>query len=144
MRRFHHGGLALAMLVAASAHAAGRLEVGKAWIRLAPPGATMLAGYATLRNIGDAPLAVVAADSEDFGDVSLHRSVESNGVSRMEPVTKLELTPGKSQVLEPGGYHLMLMRARRELKAGDVVKIHLATEKGPGLEALFVVRESAP
>ena len=131
-------------LVPSTAHAAGRVEVSQAWIRAAPPGAMMLAGYAILRNSGDAPVTVAGADSADFGDVSLHRSVEENGVERMRPLGKVSIAPGASVTFAPGGNHFMLMRPVRELKPGDTVRIHIIAEAGEGAMADFVVRNSEP
>jgi len=137
-------GLLLALGYVMSAHAAGRLVVEKAWIRAAPPGAAMLAGYATLKNAGDAPLVVTGASSADFGDVSLHESFSENGVERMRPLGDVVIAPGASVAFAPGGKHFMLMDARRELKTGDLVKIHISTRPGPGADAQFSVRESTP
>jgi len=134
----------LALGCALNAHAAGRLVVENAWIPVPPPGVMMLAGYAILRNAGDAPLVINGAQSESFADVSLHYSFERDGLSRMRPVDELDVQSGSYRVLEPGGYHLMLMRPKRELKAGDTVKIHISTNSGDGADAEFVVREPAP
>ncbi len=126
------------------AGAAGKLMVVHAWIRTAPPGAMMLAGYAVLRNVGDAPVTVTGAESADFGSVSLHQSVEENGVERMRPLGKLEIAPGASVDFTPGGRHFMLMQPKRDLKPGDSVKIHISTEAGGGVTADFPVRDAAP
>jgi copper(I)-binding protein len=136
--------LLLACIGVADACAEEHLVVEQAWIRTAPPGATMLAGYATLRNPGDAALAIVGADSKDFAHVSLHLSHERDGLVRMEPIKRLEIQAGSYQVLGPGSYHLMLMQPKRELKAGDRVKIHIFTEAGAGADAEFVVRDELP
>jgi hypothetical protein len=135
------------LLVAGSvqtAAAAGRLEIAHAWIRTAPPGAMMQAGYAILRNSGDAPLVISGAHSEDFGDVSLHQTLEENGVERMRALGEVTLAPGARLVFAPGGRHLMLMQPRRELKSGDRVKIHLDTKSGDGATAEFRVQDDAP
>lgn len=124
--------------------AAGRLQIDGAWIRTAPPGAMMLAGYATLRNAGDAPLTVVAASSDAFGEVSLHESVEVDGVARMKALDAVEIAPGASVVLAPGGKHLMLMRPKHEIKPGESVKINIAVKSGDGASADFVVRDAVP
>jgi len=134
----------LALACALNAHAAGRLVIENAWIPIPPPGVSMLAGYATLRNAGDAPLAITGAQSESFADVSLHYSFERDGLSRMRPVDELDVQAGSYRVLEPGGYHLMLMQPKRELKAGDKVKIHISTNSAEGADAEFVVRDLAP
>jgi copper(I)-binding protein len=130
--------------IAGQAIAAGKLMIERAWIRTAPPGAMMLAGYATLRNAGDSPLTVTGADSADFAGVSLHQSIEENGVERMRPLASIKITPGASAVFAPGGKHLMLMQPARELKSGDSVKIHISIETGDGVTTDFVVRDAAP
>lgn len=136
--------IALGLVASQAAVAAGRLEIVGAWIRTAPPGAMMLAGYATLRNAGDAQLTVTGADSQAFADVSLHESVETDGVARMKALGSIEIAPGASVVLAPGGKHLMLMRPKGELKVGEGIKIHIATKTGEGTSTDFVVRAAPP
>jgi copper(I)-binding protein len=103
-----------------------------------------LAGYLNLRNSGDAALTVVGADSVVFRSVSMHQSVEENGVERMRTLAKFAIAPGESVTFAPGGKHLMLMQPVRQLKSGDAVRIHIATESGEGANADFIVRDSAP
>ena len=112
------------LLTAADALACPGLEVREAWIREAPPGAMMTAGYAQLANRGSRPLSLEGAVSADFGGAELHRSVLVGGVAKMiqEP---LRLAPGTTGTLEPGGWHLMLFRPARTLKAGDRVQLSL-------------------
>ena len=131
-------------VVTAPAFAAGKLVVEHAWIRTAPPSAMMLAGYATLRNDGDAPLTVTGADSDAFADVQLHQTISEGGVERMRPTGKIEIAPGKTVEFAPGGRHFMLVRPRRELAAGAAVKIHISTTGGSDATAQFVVADSAP
>ncbi|HST28503.1 MAG TPA: copper chaperone PCu(A)C [Rudaea sp.] len=126
-----------------NAFAAGHLVVENAWIRAAPAGAAMLAGYATLRNTGDVAFAVTDASSGEFGDVSLHESVNEHGVERMRPLGDVFVAPGASVVFAPGGKHFMLMDPKRALKTGDTVKIHISTMPGPGADVEFAVRDSA-
>jgi copper(I)-binding protein len=136
-------GLLLAYVCVTSAAAQGRLVIEQAWIRTAPPDAVMLAGYATLRNDGDAPVIVNGADSADFGAVSLHESVSENGIERMRPLREISIAPGTSIAFAPGGKHFMLMRPKRELKMGDTVKIHISTSSGTGEYAEFALRDEA-
>jgi len=134
----------LAVSCAFNAHAAGRLVVENAWIRAAPPGAMMLAGYATLRNAGDGSLTVIGAQSDEFGDVSLHESVEENGLERMRPLGEFQIAPDARVQFAPGGKHFMLMQPKHELRVGDKVKIHISTSSGARADAEFVVRDVAP
>jgi len=147
MRPFHArfaSALLVGVLWCNAAQAAGRLEIEQAWIRSAPPGAMMLAGYAVMSNSGDAPVTVIGAESADFGAVSLHQSIEENGVEHMRPLGTFAIAPGASVAFVPGAKHLMLMRPVRELKSGDVVRIHIDSETGDGARADFTVRDSAP
>ncbi len=137
-------GFVLLNAVVANVAAAGRLAIEQAWIRAAPPGAMMLAGYAILRNTGDSMLTVTAAASTDFAEVSLHRSVEENGVERMVPLGRFDIAPGSSVEFAPGGRHLMLMQPQHVLQAGDKVKIHIDTQPGDGATAEFTVLVEAP
>lgn len=138
-------GLAAALLLVAGtvAHAAGQLTVEDAWIRAAPPGAMMLAGYMALGNTGDAPVVLIAADSDAFGDVSMHRTVEENGVARMRPLERVSVASGQRVVFAPGGMHLMLMQPKRALHPGDRITIRLRQADGTTISAEFVVREDA-
>jgi periplasmic copper chaperone A len=148
-RRHHTPGRAVFCAVsllsfALPAAAAGRLQIEGAWIRTAPPGAMMLAGYARLHNVGDVPLVVNSADSADFGSVSLHQTISDNGVERMRALGDIEIAPGADIDFTPGAKHFMLMRPRRELNAGAKVSIHISTNSGDGATAEFVVRDDAP
>jgi periplasmic copper chaperone A len=133
-----------ASAVAANAQAGSHLVVEQAWIRTAPPGAMMLAGYASLYNEGDAPLTLTGADSADFVSVSMHESVVENGVESMRPLGRLNIAPGARVEFSPGGKHFMLMRPTHELKSGDKVRVHIATDGGGGTTVQFTVRDEAP
>lgn len=140
MRRLSTCLAALGLLAAAGcAQAAGRLVVSEAWIREAPPQATMLAGYARLENTGDEPLSVLTVQSDAFRMASVHETVVADGVSKMREVHRLDLAPGASVALEPGGRHLMLMQPRHEVHAGDKVEVRFLLGDGTRLETVFEV-----
>jgi copper(I)-binding protein len=144
VRHFSRMILVAAAAFTGIAHADGKLVVDGAWIRTAPPGAAMRAGYATLRNVGDAPLVVRGARSDAFGSVTIHATQIDDGVARMRELPEIQLAPGEQVVLEPGGKHLMLMRPAQELATG--AKAVVVFEIGDGLStaaADFVVRDAA-
>ena len=136
--------LLMISLVSLPAAAAGKLVVDDAWIRAAPPGVRMLAGYARLTNTGDAPLVVTGATSTAFGDVSVHASVVEDGVAKMRPLPRLTIAPGATETLAPGGKHLMLMQPAAALATGAKATITLTVEGGGDASAEFVVRDGAP
>ncbi|HEY0178851.1 MAG TPA: copper chaperone PCu(A)C [Dokdonella sp.] len=138
VRRSAAVGLAL-LLACAGAHAEGRLGVTDAWIREAPPGAGMLAGYATLKNAGDAPISVLTVQSDAFRMASLHETIDDHGVAKMRELHGLDLAPGASARLQPGGMHLMLMQPRREVHAGEKVAVTFLLGDGRRVETYFDV-----
>lgn len=134
--------LAASLLLSSAAHAQS-LRAEDAWIRAAPPGSAMLAGYALLHNDGDAPLRIVSATSDAFGSIEFHRTVTEDGVSRMRPVEAIEVPPGGAVTLEPGGMHLMLMRPSRQFSEGERVVIALEDADGGTTQIELDVRRAA-
>ena len=130
--------------VSSMAAAAGQLSVENAWIRSAPPGVDMLAGYATLKNTGDARIVITGAHSEAFGDVSLHATVTKDGMQHMQELGEVVIEAGKSFVLAPGGNHLMLMEPKHPLHEGDKVTLQFTTQQAASVPAIFQIRAQAP
>ena len=114
----------------ASIQADSGLQVTEPWIREAPPGTSVMAGYMTLSNAGDTPLVIEAVSSPDFEAIEIHRSWIEDGIARMQPVSKLTIPAGDSIRLEAGGYHLMLLRPGQALAAGDDVTLLLHRADG--------------
>ncbi|HEX3896998.1 MAG TPA: copper chaperone PCu(A)C [Rudaea sp.] len=127
-----------------NAMAAGHLVVENGWIRSAPPGAAMLAGYGTLHNVGDAPVVVTGVESADFASASLHKSMNENGVEHMRALGDLQIAPGQRVAFAPGGNHVMLMQPKKELRTNESVPIHFLATGGDSVVGIFVVRDDAP
>ncbi|MCI0750059.1 MAG: copper chaperone PCu(A)C [Nevskiales bacterium] len=117
--------IALLTLLSPVVQACPGLTAEDAWIREAPPGTSVMVGYAQLENTGKNPLNLDTVSSPDFGSVELHRTVIENGVSQMRRHPTVSLPPGGRAVLMPGGLHFMLFRPLRSLKAGDTARIVL-------------------
>ena len=142
MRRLHGiFGYALAPLffVATAAHAEGKLGVFDAWIRAAPPGVTMMAGYATLKNSGDAPISVLTVQSDAFRQSSIHQTVIEHGVAKMRETPRIDLAPGATVTLKPGGAHLMLVDPRHAIGKGEKVRMVFLLADGARVETYFEV-----
>ena len=135
---------AVLSLMAGPVLAVGHLQVEQPWIRTAPPGAATLAGYAVLRNDGDAPLVVRSVSSPDFRAVSLHESVSVDGVAQMRTLDSLVIAPGGTLLLAPTGKHLMLMQPVRELASGATVTVHFILKDTSPVDVDFSLREDAP
>lgn len=99
-----------------------------------PPGGMKGNGavYVKVSNHGPSPDAIVSATSDAAETVELHEVVNDAGVMRMRPVPRIEVPAGATVELKPGGYHIMLLGLRGDLKPGATVKVTVALEKaGP-------------
>jgi copper(I)-binding protein len=59
----------------------------------------------------------------------LHAHIMDGDVARMRPVEAIEVSPGEPTVLEPGGFHVMLMGLKQPLNEGEVFPLTLTFEK---------------
>lgn len=114
-----HRRFAAALLLPLPALACDGLALEQAWIRAAPPGAAVMAGYGKLVNHGSSPVTIASLAGADFGSVELHRSSMVDGKMRMRRADPLTLAPGQSLELAPGGYHLMLMQPKQPMPGGS-------------------------
>jgi hypothetical protein len=102
------------------------------------------AGYLLLRNAGAADDAIVAAETDVAETVELHTVTRDEGVMRMRQVESIPVPAGGEAVLEPGGYHIMLIGITRALEEGDIVPLTLRLESGATLELSAPVRRAPP
>jgi copper(I)-binding protein len=77
---------------------------------------------------------LVSASSPVAGAVELHSHVMEGGIAKMRRVEAIVVPGGKSVVLKPSGYHLMLTDLKAPLKEGDLVKITLVFEKAGAID----------
>lgn len=132
--------IAATAVLGAPAWACDGLKASDAWIREAPPGASVMAGYLTLANAGAEPRQVKALRSAAFGDIELHHMYTENGQMKMRMLDTLAVPAHGETKLAPGGVHLMLFHPQHALKAGDHVVIDLSCDRGPALPVDFTVK----
>lgn len=71
---------------------------------------------------------LVSASSPAAGVVEIHEMAMDGNVMKMRAVPSLDLPAGKTVELKPGGYHVMLLDLKQQLKAGDSVSLSLVVE----------------
>ena len=130
---------AAAMLIAAPALAqTPAVQVDHAWARATAASAKAGAIYLTLTDTG-APDRVIGASTPVAATAEVHETINDNGVMRMRPVPALALETGTTVVLKPGGYHVMLMGLRQQLKPGDTFPVTLTFAQAPPVTATVTV-----
>jgi periplasmic copper chaperone A len=115
------------------------ISIDSAWSRTAMPGRTGVV-YLTITDSGAADR-LTAVASPIAAKAELHESFTEQGVAKMRAVDALPVTPGKPVTLAPGGYHIMLMGLRQELKPGDSFPVTLSFEHAGQVAATVTVRQ---
>ena len=128
MKIFGFVATGLAMLALATSVDAADLEVRDAWARATPPGAGVAAVYLTIVG-GDAADRLVAAKTDRAAMTQVHAVTESDGMARMREAGGVDVPPGTSVMLAPGGLHLMLMNLAAPLVAGQRFIVTLTFER---------------
>lgn len=111
--------------------AAGPVQLSQGWVKTAKKGA-MTAVFGTLHNASEQAVTVTGAATDAAGMTQLHETVnDSSGSSKMqEKKGGFELPAGGDYTLKPGGDHIMLMKLKREIKAGEQITLTLTTSAG--------------
>ncbi|MCW5878237.1 MAG: copper chaperone PCu(A)C [Anaerolineales bacterium] len=157
----------LTILLAACAPAAGEMHVIEPWARATPAGSTAAAYFQLHNSTGtsDALIGVSstvaraveihenismqtmqAEGSHDMGhDMSGHAVEEAmghgNDVMTMRPVERIEIPNNEMAVLEPGGYHIMLIDLQTDLVAGESFEMVLHFENTEDITVMVMVRD---
>jgi len=125
---------AIAVILVATAAFAEPVQVGsitidKAWSRATPKAAKAGGGYMAITNNGDSTDKLIAVSSEAARKTEIHNMSIKDGVMHMAPVDGgLEIKPGETVELKPGGYHVMFMGLKAPLKMGDMVMVKVQFE----------------
>ena len=91
--------------------------------------------YFTLSAAGDARGRLVAVHVDRFGRAEMHESKMDGGMMTMTPVGAVEIAPGRPAAFAPGGYHVMLFDADKDLKSGDTVELTATLDGGDKITA---------
>ncbi len=117
------------LMLAACAPAAGGdgIAISDPWVRA--PGANGGA-FMVIQNSGAEADRLLSASSDVAQTVEIHEMKMENDVMTMREMEGgLEIPARGSVKLAPGGYHIMLINLKQELKPGDTVTLTLNFEK---------------
>ena len=85
-----------------------RITLEQPWSRATPAGAKVGGGYLRITNTGPEPDRLVGGTFPLAAKVEVHEMSLEDNVMRMKQVEGgLEIEPGATVELKPGGYHLM-------------------------------------
>jgi copper(I)-binding protein len=134
-------GLAALVLAACGAPPGPAIEIEDAWARPAMVGeGSGESGGMAAPGTGAVFMRIINSGREDdrlllgFTDVAdvveIHETVMEGDVMRMQMLTQgLEIPARDEVVLQPGGYHVMLIGVKEDLNVGDTFELTLSFQK---------------
>lgn len=109
--------------LALTCNAYAEVTVQNAWVRATVPQQKAAGVFFDIQATEN--LQLVEAQTSVATSAELHEIKMENDVMRMRPLEQLALPAGKKVNLKPGGYHLMLMGLKNQIKVGDVIPLRL-------------------
>ncbi len=110
--------------------AAAQVTIKDAWVRATVPQQKATGAFMQLSATKDSRL--VSVSSSAVPVVEVHEMAMDNNVMKMRQIPALELPAGKNVELKPGGYHIMLMDLKQQVKVGDTLPLTLVFEDKAG------------
>ena len=118
----------------------GQLVIEAPWARATPEGAQVGGGYLKITNTGKEADRLIGGSLSVATSVEVHQMSMTDGVMKMRKMEQgLEIKPGQTVELKPGGYHLMFNGLHEGLKQGQTIKGTLQFEKSDSIEVEFHV-----
>lgn len=128
-------------LARAHEHKVGPLTIVHPWVRATPKGAPVAGGYVTIINTGSAPDRLLGGTIAKGARTEVHATSTDGGIARMRPVEGgLEIQPGQTVKLAPGGYHLMFMDLKGSFVDGEMVEGTLQFQNAGSVSVEFEVQ----
>lgn len=116
----------------------GDLVIEGAWVRATPPGAPVGGAYLSITNKGDRDERLLGGAASFAGSVEIHEMEMAGGMMRMQPIEGgLVIAPGATEVLQPGGNHVMFMGLTDAIEHGDPVRATLTFENAGDVAVMF-------
>jgi periplasmic copper chaperone A len=118
----------------------GSMHITQAWARATPKGAASGAGYMSITNKGTAPDRVSCVSDDASAQCQIHSMTIEDGVMKMRPVEGgLEIKPGETVTLKPGGYHVMFVDLKHALVKGETVKATLKFDHAGTVDVAYPI-----
>ena len=106
--------------------AQAQVTVKDPWVRATVSQQKATGAFMQITSAQDARL--VEAKSPVAGVVEVHEMSMEKDVMKMRAIPELALPAGKAVELKPGGYHVMLMDLKQQMKEGGTVPLTLVIE----------------
>ncbi|MGK5051571.1 copper chaperone PCu(A)C [Janthinobacterium sp. RB2P8] len=109
-----------------SAAAQTSVKISDPWVRATVP--QQKATGAFMQITAPKAMRLLEVRSPVAGVAEIHEMSMTDNMMRMRQIKELALPAGKAVELKPGGYHVMLLDLKGQVKAGDKIALTLVVE----------------
>jgi periplasmic copper chaperone A len=113
-----------------SASAWAQVSVSEPWIRATVAAQKVTGAFMQVQSA--TPARLLGVQAEVAGRAELHEMAMDGQTMRMRRVDAIELPAGKMVNLASGGYHIMLMDLKRQVKQGEHIDLVLQVQDAAG------------
>jgi copper(I)-binding protein len=132
--------LLFAMGALAAQAQAPELIVKNAWARMPLAPQNNSAVYMMLENPSTTTRSVVSVATADADKAELHEMRTEGSMMTMTPAKEVRVPAKGSVEFKPGGFHIMLFRVKKPVKAGDHLNLVLKLSDGASVPVVATVR----
>lgn len=122
----------------------GDLTIEHPAIRATVPNAKVAGGFMVIKNTGKQTERLIAGSANFAGKVEIHEMGVTDGIMRMRKLSDgLEIPAGGSVHLKPGSFHIMFMKLKEQMKAGEKRKAIVEFKNAGKVEVEFSIETIA-
>lgn len=111
------------------------------YARAVPPGTPASAVFMQLSNPSSEKRKLIKAESSIASVVELHTHEMNGGMMQMRQVDFIDIPAKGKTMLQPGGYHIMLIQLKKPLTIDDMIDLSLTFDNGLTLQLDLPVKE---
>lgn len=117
------------------------IEIRDAWARTSMQGMNS-AVYFVIQNHNKGADELIGAASDVAEVVEVHESKMEGEMMMMNRIEAVALEPSAAVEFKPGGYHVMLIRLKQDLKTGDEITVTLQFRDSPDITIKAPVKDA--
>ncbi len=118
-----------------------KIKIDNAWVR--PSGEGMNSAlYFNMTNQTPKTDTLYKVVSSAAELVQIHETVNKNGLMEMKEVKSVAVQENKTIQFAPGGYHVMLIKLRKDFKAGEKVAFTFFFKLAGKVKVIAVVKKN--
>ncbi|MDY7540013.1 copper chaperone PCu(A)C [Undibacterium sp. 5I1] len=106
--------------------AQAQVKIDDAWVRATVPQQKATGAFVRLTSVK--PTRLVEVLSPAAGVIEIHKMDMVDNIMKMRKIDGIDLPAGQNVELKPGGFHIMLLDLKSQVRAGDKIALTFVFE----------------